>query len=229
MTMRLGLTTTPDRIRTLAQDVELFGLVPVSLPCIRIDAKPSSLDKLDAAVRSADLLLVTSVRAVELLAPAGLPSLPIIAVGSKTAKAVETAGGSIKWVGSDGVRELACEAAHLLTGRRIVVAGASNTARRNAAALEAVGSSVVSVPLYTTVPVPPAGDHVDAVLFGSPTAVAGWLMSRGLSDLVIGAIGPTTASALRERGFDPDVVPEQPGFTETIERLAALRPERIVP
>ncbi len=227
--MRLGLTTTSDRIRTLMPEVSRLGFDPVSLPCILVDAVPGGSEKLAAAVDDADALVVTSARTVAMLVPGGLPPLPIIAVGPETAAAAEEAGGTVVWVGSNGVRHVADEAGHLLQGGRIILAGASNTAHESATALEIAGSSVVSIELYTTVPIAPPHDAVDAVIFGSPTAVTGWLISRELSGLLLGAIGPTTAAALRGNGVEPDVVPDRPGFVNTIELLAALRPERSTP
>ncbi len=226
MTMRLGLTTTPDRIRTLAAAAERLEFDPVALPCVRIDAVPGGVGRLADDWSDADVLIVTSVRSVAVLAPAGIPPLPIIAVGPATAKAVTGDGGSVVWEGSNGIRQLANEARHLLAGKRAIIAGASNTAQDNVAELESAGCSVLSVPLYANVPVSPPDNPVDAVVFGSPTAVAGWLTTRKLTSVLIGAIGPTTAAALRERGFEPDAVPQQPGFIDTIERMAALRPER---
>ena len=229
MKLHLGLTTTPDRIRTLAAHAAKLGFDPVSLPCIRVEAIHGGVERLAAAVAEADVLVVTSARTAAILAQGGIPSLPIIAIGPASAHAFEEAGGSVVFVGSNGVHRLVDESEHLLAGRRIIIAGASNTAAESAAALELMGSSVMSVNLYTTVPVSPPDDPVDAVVFGSPTAVSGWLTSRGLSGLLIGAIGPTTASALRKQGFEPDAVPDRPGFTNTIEQLAALRPERSAP
>ncbi len=227
--LRLGLTTTQDRIRGLAKEVKTIGFDPVSLPCIRIDAIPSGREHFEVATSGADVLVLTSAHTVSLLTSTRLASLPIIAVGPETARAAEIAGGVVKWIGSDGVDGLADEARHLLLGRSAVIAGASNTLHRSAAALEAAGASVVSVPLYTTIPIPPPSDQVDAVIFGSPTAVAGWVLSRKLSDLLIGAIGERTASALRGEGFEPDVLPEKPGFIGMIECLAARQPERTAP
>jgi len=229
VTMRLGLTTTSDRIRTLMPEVSKLGFDPVSLPCIRVDAVPGGIEKLAAAVDDADALVVTSARTVAMLVPGGLPPLPIVAVGRETAAAAKNAGRTVAWVGSGGVHHLARDAQHVLAGKKIVLAGASNTARASAAALEMAGSSVVSIELYTTVSIAPPHSAVDAVVFGSPTAVTGWLISRELSGLLIGAIGPTTASSLRGHGVEPDAVPDRPGFVNTIEQLAALRPERSTP
>lgn len=229
MTMRIGLTTTPDRIRTLMPEVSRLGFDPVSLPCIRVDAVPGSIEKLAAAASDTDALVITSGRTVAMLARASVPSVPIIAIGPETAAAAKQAGRTVAWVGSGGVHHLARDAQHVLAGKKIALAGASNTARESTAALEMAGSSVVSIELYTTVPVAPPHDVVDAVIFGSPTAVTGWLISRELSELLIGAIGPTTAASLRVHGAEPDVVPDRPGFVNTIELLAALLPERSAP
>lgn len=227
--MRLGLTTTSDRITTLMPAVSRLGFDPIPLPCIRIETLPGGVERLTAAVLDADALVFTSARAAAMPAQSGVSSLPVIAVGPETAAAVKEAGGNITFVGSGGVHHLARDAQHSLAGRRIVVAGASNTARESAAALATAAHSVVSIELYTTVPVAPPDDPVDAVVFGSPTAVTGWLISRRLSELLIGAIGPTTAASLRRHGVEPDAVPDQPGLMNTVERLAALRLERSTP
>ncbi len=222
--MRLGLTTTLERIHTLQEGVSLLGFEPIALPCIRVDTAPDGANQLAAV--DADALVVTSARAASLLLREELPPIPIVAVGPETATTFEKAGTTVAWVGSGGVREIALDARHLLSGRNVLLAGAANTSRENAAVLEMAGGSVTRVELYTTVPVAPEGDPVDAVVFGSPTAVTGWFMSRQLQDLVIGAIGPTTAAALGDHDVIPDVVPDRPGFMRTIEQLAALRPER---
>lgn len=51
------------------------------------------------------------------------------------------------------------------------------------------------------------------------------------SDIVVAAVGPTCAEALRAAGIEPDVVPEQPKMapmvTALADRLAAGRPVRI--
>lgn len=224
--MRLGLTTTPDRIETLSPETRKLGFDPIALPCIRIDAVPGGIDRVVRATREADAVVITSARSADMLGATAMPTIPIIAVGPETAAAVERYGGTVALVGSGGVGRLAREARQILTGKDLVLAGASNTARQSAAALEMAGCSVTAIELYTTVPVAPADDAVDAVAFGSPTAVTGWLISRDLSELMVGAIGQTTAGALQGHGIEPDVVPDQPGFITMIEQLAALRLER---
>ena len=74
--------------------------------------------------------------------------------------------------------------------------------------------------VYTTRPRPPGQESVDSALFASPSAVTGWLSARSLADVVIGAIGETTAKALFDAGHPPDVVPDDPDFEELIALLA---------
>jgi len=227
--MRLGLTSTPDRIRGLMPGASRLGFDPVPLPCIRIDAIPGGCERVVTASSRADALIVSSARAVALLAHVGLPSLPILAVGLETATAVEDAGGTVAWAGSGGIHDLARDAQQLIGGKVVVLAGASSTTRESATTLEMAGCSVVPVDLYTTVPIAPPNDPVDAVVFGSPTAVTGWLFSRELSGLIVGAIGSTTAESLRGHGIEPDAVPDRPGFMNTIEQVAALWSTRSTP
>jgi uroporphyrinogen-III synthase len=226
--MRLGLTTTPDRIRTLAPDTRRLGFEPVALPCIRIDAVPGSAENATAAALEADAIVITSPRSAAMLATTAVTKVPVIAVGPETAAAVEHEGGTVALVGSGGVRRLALDAGQVLTGKNVVLVGASNSIRQSAAALEMAGCSVTAIELYTTIPIAPDSDGVDAVAFGSPTAVTGWLIARDLSELTVAAIGGTTAAFLREHGTEPDVIPDEPGFINMIERLAALRLERSI-
>ncbi len=224
--MRLGLTTTPERIRTLTSGTRKLGFEPVSLPCIRIDAVAGGVENAAGAAPQADAIVITSRRSAEMLDGVIDPGVPVIAVGPETAAAVEEAGGTVALVGSGGVRQLARDAGQILGGKDVVLVGASNTVRQSAAALEMAGCSVTAIELYTTVPIAPPDDPVDAVTFGSPTAVTGWLIAREFTDLTVAAIGATTAASLRGHGIEPDVVPDQPGFITMIEQLAALRLER---
>ena len=66
---------------------------------------------------------------------------------------------------------------------------------------------------YTAVPIGPGPDPVDGAVFGSPSAVAGWLSARTLDELaVVAAMGPTTAAALEHAGRPADIVPVPPSL-----------------
>ena len=88
--------------------------------------------------------------------------------------------------------------------------------------LRAEAARVIAAPAYETVPLAPADDPVDAVIFGSPSALAGWLSSRDLSATAVAAMGSTTAEALRGAGREPDVVPSEPGAAAVVAALAAF-------
>ena len=90
------------------------------------------------------------------------------------------------------------------------------------ARLLAAGAVVVSVPVYTMTPVAPAADPVDAGVFGSPSAVTGWLLARSAGELtVVAAIGRTTAAALEAAGRPPDIVPSPPDIATVVADLVA--------
>ncbi|MEX0825840.1 MAG: uroporphyrinogen-III synthase [Acidimicrobiia bacterium] len=225
MTVRVAVTTTAgraaDRIIALSEGC---GLVPVLLPCIRVEpAADGVLDELRAAAESADWIVVTSPRAVEIVWPeAAMPSRPATAaVGATTADAVRRAGGAVALSGSGGAASLR----ELLDGRVGGTAavfpharGADGTMARW---LAQHCSHLVAAAVYATESLAPAGDPVDAVIFGSPSAVAGWRKSRGLSGIVVAAMGPTTAAYLESVGRPPDVVPGSPGAAAIVEAVAA--------
>ena len=81
-------------------------------------------------------------------------------------------------------------------------------------------SDVYAEPAYTTVPIACADTKVDAAIFGSPSAVDGWLIRRHLDGMVVAAMGQKTATALRVRGVDDPVVPDRPGFDAVVDALA---------
>jgi uroporphyrinogen-III synthase len=92
--------------------------------------------------------------------------------------------------------------------------------------LERAARSVSTWEVYSARPIPPALNPVEAVAFGSPSSVEGWFQSRGLQDIVVGAIGDTTGAALGEHGQHAYVVPERPDYAELLERLSAKVRER---
>lgn len=89
------------------------------------------------------------------------------------------------------------------------------------------GVEVESVEVYRTLPtIPPKWAYdelargVDAVLFGSPSAVRQFrLAGLDAGDAVMGCLGPTTAQALRAAGLRADVVPVQSDARSLVEAL----------
>lgn len=222
MMPRIALTTTPDRAARLAPLCEDHGLEPVRLPCIEfVPADENVLDPARRRVTQADWLVVTSSRAISALWPNGeMPDVPVAAVGPATAQAVRAAGGRPVVVGGGGADELIDLIAERLSGVSVVFAHAECAGAATIEALESAGASVDARAVYEIRPVPPTADPVDAVAFGSPTAVRGWHLSRDLEGLVVGAIGETTAGALAGFAAAPDVEPPHPSFERLIAGMA---------
>jgi uroporphyrinogen-III synthase len=190
------------------------------LPCIAISPSAQEvLDELRAQARKADLIVVTSARAVRITWPdRDMPAIPTAAVGRATAEAVTEAGGMVTDIGETDAEGLVD--AMNVDGLRVVFPHARAADPATAAALEKRGASVFASPAYDTIPIAPSDDKVNAAIFGSPSAVNGWLMRRPLDGIVVAAMGSTTASALRVRGVEDPVVPSKPGFTEVAAALA---------
>lgn len=222
---RVAVTTTLDATDRVAGPLRDCGLEPVSIPCIAIDpAPPAVLEELRSAAAAADWLVLTSRRSVELLWPdGGMPAVAVAAVGGSTAAAVERAGGSVKLVGTAGAHDLVRRLAPMLAGARVVFPRARAGDPAIAELLASASGEVVAHPAYDTRPLtPPTDPAVDAVVFGSPSAVTGWTTSRTLDGLVIGAMGGTTATALADIGHPPQVTPEEPSFELLAHALAEI-------
>lgn len=217
---RVAVTTTADAAPRAAEPLIAHGLTPVMLPCISISpAPPAVLAELRDEASRADLIVITSARAVRIMWPDGnMPATPVAAVGTATADAVLEAGGVVKVTGSGGASDLVADLD--VEGLRIVFPHARSADPKTDAELERMGAKVYAATAYDTIPIAPNDDKVDAAIFGSPSAIDGWLLRRHLDGLVIGAMGPTTASALRVRGVEDPVQPDSPGFDALVAALA---------
>jgi uroporphyrinogen III methyltransferase/synthase len=211
---RVAVTTAADRLSVLSAMVRKRGLDPVELPCVEVVAfGGDNPQRLRDQAESADLIVVTSARAVTFTWPeGGMPPVPVAAVGPATAEAVSRAGGHPQVVGSGGAADLVAELESGISGKVVIFPHADGADPATAKRLRDAGARVVALPVYETRPTAPGPDPVDAAIFGSPSAVEGWCRSRSLDDLVVAAIGETTARAVRVRGAEPQVVPARPDF-----------------
>lgn len=217
---RVALTSTSDRILRLAEIVQRHGLDPVGLPCIEVTPGDDELlvrARMEAT--TADWLVITSRRAVEAVWPGGgMPDTPVAVVGASTAAAVREAGGVPRVIGEGGSSELIERLEAGVSGKRVLFPHASGADPSTIERLENAGAQVTAMVVYHTHPVSPPGDPVDAVIFGSPSAVTGWCQARSLEGLALAVIGETTGAALLDRGHHAHVTPPRPDF----ELLAAL-------
>jgi uroporphyrinogen-III synthase len=219
---RCALTTTAERAGELVETVESHGLEPVILPCIEVDPAPAAtLEKARAAASQVDWLVFTSARAAAVLWPeGGMPDVPAAAVGRGTAEAVTRRGGTVALLGEGGAKELLDRHSDPLTDKSLLFAHGAAVDPATIHRLEAIAGRLTAIAVYNTRSVPPRLDPVDVALFASPSAVNGWAMARRLDDMVLAAMGPTTAAALAEHGYPPHVVPTRPDYPLTIQTVA---------
>ncbi len=214
-----AVAVTTDRYPPVAPFFREVGLDPVWLPCIQVE--PVEHEVLEDARRraeGADLLVVSSVRTVDILWPTGrMPDVDVAAVGESTAAAAAACGGRVVLTGRAGLGSLAAQLADMLPGARVTFPHASGSDPQTLGMLADAGVHLVEV--YRTTPIAPGPTPVEAVTFASPSAIAGWLLSRSLEGLVLGVIGSTTRAALATHRV-PDVVPARPSYRALAEAMA---------
>lgn len=134
--------------------------------------------------------------------------------------------------------ELSWVEARPLHGRRVVVTRAAEPDGELVTTLADLGADVVVVPCLEVAPpddpealvraVATVPEH-DGVVLSSPTGVraffdalvAAGLDARALFGKQVAAVGSSTASACRERGLVPDLVPDAARSEGLVERIAA--------
>jgi len=227
--MRVAVTTATDRAENAAAIVTGANLEPVLLPCIRIQrADEPALAEFRAKAARADLVVATSARAIEVTWPQGMAALRVAAVGEATAAAARAAGAEVTATGTGGAEALVGQLAHL-SGSTIAYPHAGGADPIVATRLSERGATVIDLIAYTAVPVSPPPDPVEAVIFGSPSAVAGWTSARSLDGLIVASIGPRTSQALHRVGAPPVVEPAAPRLEDLVAALAGHLNARIGP
>jgi uroporphyrinogen III methyltransferase/synthase len=129
--------------------------------------------------------------------------------------------------------QLAWLEARPLHGRTVAVTRARAQASALAARLRTLGAAVVEAPAIRIqpldTPLPPVRDY-DLVCVTSPNGAELLLDrlrdARELAGVTVAAIGPGTAAALRDRGVEPDIVPDRAIAEGLVEALAGVPVER---
>lgn len=217
---RVAVTT--DRFTAAAVAFDRVGLEPVSLPCIRVEpADEGVVAQAREAASLADLVLISSVRTLDVLWPNGsMPAVEVGAVGESTAAAVKARGGRVLLLGRSGLADLVELAADRLASSRVVFPHAAGS---DPVILKALGERALDYrgyEVYRTLPVAPGSAQARAAVFASPSAVEGWLLSRDFDGLVVGVIGPTTRQAVA-RHRPPEVVAPQPSYEALAQAVAS--------
>jgi uroporphyrinogen III methyltransferase/synthase len=158
-------------------------------------------------------LLATLADVAERAAAEGIRAPAVTLVGP-----VARLGGQIAWL-----------EARPLHGRTVAVTRARAQASALAARLRELGAEVVEAPAIRVRPLavelPEPGGY-DLLCVTSPNGAeqlfAHLRDARALAGVTVAAIGPGTARALRERGVEPDVVPERAVAEGLVEALAGV-------
>lgn len=206
----------------MAAELVAVGLRPVLLPCVRIQVgSDADLARARAAAEEADLLVLTSSRALDVLWPATeVPSTPIATLSTVAAATAQERGGRVTYTGTGIPAEFIDFLVRRAAGKRVAYPHCEDADPRVVLALADVASDLVAVSVYGWVPVPPPPDPVEAVAFETPLAVEGWAQARDFEGLLVAAIGPGTAAALRRHARAPDVFTRRPSFGLLAETLA---------
>jgi uroporphyrinogen-III synthase/uroporphyrinogen III methyltransferase/synthase len=232
----------------LSRRLRELGAEVLEAPSIAL-APPASFDELDAALRalgdtdwiafaSASAVERTVVRAAQLgIARAELARPRLAAVGRATAERLSQLVRSPDLVPGEARGEaLAAALAPEVRGRRVLVPRAQEGRPELVEGLAGAGAVVVAPAAYRTVAAPPEAlaplaralneRAVDAVLFASPSAVRSVAAALGVSAPLLGqvllaAIGPTTATELRAHGFAAILQPTTASADALAEAVAA--------
>ncbi|HEV2389579.1 MAG TPA: uroporphyrinogen-III synthase [Nitrososphaerales archaeon] len=226
----------------LASRLEAIGLEPISVDTIEF-LPPQDWSRVDASLRRLgefDWVLLTSptgaeffagrMKALSLAVPwSGRPE--VAAVGEKTSAALQKEGIRVGFVPSEYLTKALAEQLPKGQGDRLLLLRADIGDLELAAALERRGFQVTDLTIYRTSPVAGAEDEstrpalrdADAIVFASPSAVEAFMKrfvpgaasSEMTRRLLAVCIGPVTAKAARDRGFERILSPK----THTIESL----------
>ncbi len=220
---RVAVTASVEAAAGMAAELVAVGLRPVNLPCVRIQqADDVALARARAAVEEADLVVLTSSRAFDVLWPEGpVPTPPIAMLTPAGAARIEERGGRVAHAGTGDPSDFTAYLVRTATGKRVAYPHAEGVDPRIVVSLADAAAELVAVAVYGWIPVAPARATVEAVVFESPLAVEGWMEARDLSGVIVAAIGPATAAALRRHGRSPDILVRRPHFGMLAETLAS--------
>lgn len=226
----------------LAGRLKAIGLEPIPVDTIEF-LPPEDWSRIDASLMRLgdfDWVLVTSptgadffarrMEALSLAVPwGGRPA--VAAVGEKTSAALQKEGISVVFVPTEYLTRALAEQLPKGRGKRILILRADLGEQELATALEQGGFKVTDLTIYRTSSVSGGEDeftrlalgNADAIVFASPSAVEAF-MRRFVPDgagsqmtrrLLAVCIGPVTAKAAQDRGFERVLSPK----THTIESL----------
>ncbi|GAB7009442.1 uroporphyrinogen-III synthase [Halorubrum trueperi] len=229
-----------ERIDDAAALLESLGADPVTDPMLAV--KPTGATPADAPY-----VILTSKTGVELAAEAGWEpgDATLVVIGPATAAAARAAGWTVDVVPDEftsaGLVETLSEGidGDRLDGERVEVARSDHGSAVLLTGLREADASVTETVLYRLTRPAGAGEStelaaagdLDAAAFTSSLTVTHFLDAAaergvreeavaGLTDAIVGAIGPPTAETAARHGIEVDVVPDDAEF-ESLARAVA--------
>ena len=235
---RIAITRSSEQAAELGAKLEAQGAQVIILTSIAIRPIEDTT-ALDASLRTLDeydwivLTSANGVRAVaERMRALGVEwqarrLARIAVIGPATARALEETGATPDLLPQHFIAEGILDDLANVAGQRILLLRADIARKTLADELRLRGAEVDEVAAYRTelAPIPRGAieevfvrDHMDAVTFTSPSTVHGLVRGlreagieplRALDRTALCAIGPITASALREYGLEPTIVADE--------------------
>ncbi|MDR9451161.1 MAG: uroporphyrinogen-III synthase [Acidimicrobiia bacterium] len=220
---RVAVTASVEASAGMSAELVAVGLRPVALPCVRIQqADEAGLARARAAVEEADLVVLTSSRALDVMWPQGpVPDTPIAMLTPAGAARVEERGARVVHIGTGNPADFTAYLARKAAGKRVAYPHDEGVDPRIIVSTADAAAELVAVAVYGWVPLAPAAHPVEAAVFESSPAVEGWMEARDLVGIVAAAIGPATAAALCRYGHGPDIMVRRPRFEILAETLAS--------
>ncbi len=229
------------RLRALGAEVREVPSIAFADPAdpAPLDAALRALDRFEWAVFTSATGVDRTVARMRALGldVAALARLELGAVGPATAERLARTVREPDLVPGEAKGDaLARVLAPHVRGRRVLFPRPAEGRPETVAGLLSAGAELTAVEAYRTVPAPPgeiaplgdwlARDEVDCVAFASPSAVRAVVSALGeraplLRRVLLAAIGPTTADALREHGFETGAQPERYTGFDLAEAVAA--------
>jgi uroporphyrinogen III methyltransferase/synthase len=243
------VTRPRDRADEMIEAITRLGGEALIAPMIAVQPLPMSAAHLQTLRKLDEFawLVFTSASAVEMFhlwfEKAMIRELPatlrVIAVGEKTAAVIRTRGWRVEVLAEQASAEgVVATLQRHGAGRdtKVLFPRAREGRELIPQELEKVGAKVVVLPVYQTAPLVPKNlaelrlrlreRKIDAITFTSPSAVQQFFYLLPLmewpilQEICLGAIGRTTAAAIREHHLQAHVVPETTSAPALIEAIA---------
>lgn len=230
--MRVVITRPQKDVAELASALRDLGAEPVFLPTIQIDsvADTTAIDNALSNLKEYDWLVLTSANAVDVvfrrMLSLGLDALPtglrVAAVGSKTAARMKSIGVEPDFVPQEFIAEALAPGLGDLRGRWVLLPTADIAHDTLPKAIQAADGIAHVITAYRTIPSNPdpeglsaLSSGVDMITFTSGSTARNFVTlvrEAGLDPFNlpgrprIACIGPKTAQAARQAGFQVDIV-----------------------